>query len=361
VEEIGQGGAISIYKAYQPGLDRYVTIQVYPRDQVDWEQFQRQAEVAAKLRHPHLTWVTDVGQEGDQVYLVTEYVEGFTLQDALRGQPLSLEQAIGIVEQLASALDYVHRQGLVHGEVKPANILLQGGQHALLTGLGLTQITQTSAGGATSGTTGTPAYMSPEQTRGEAADARADIYALGVILYQMLTGHIPHEAESPLTTLVKRVNEPPLPPRSLNPALPERVEQVILKALAINPVDRYASAEEMRLDLRQVFIRFLRGVDPVSQQQQHKSSSLPSPATSPAAPSPPPLVKKIEKIRCPNCGQRNSTLDAFCSKCGKSLPQPTAVLGAPKTGSGVLLWLLIGVGLALAIIICSALLWLMLN
>jgi serine/threonine-protein kinase len=335
VEEIGQGGTINTYKAYQPGLDRYVTIQVYPRDQVDWEQFQRQAEVAAKLRHPHLTWVTDVGQEGDQVYLVTEYVEGFTLQDALRGQPLSLEQAIGIVEQLASALDYVHRQGLVHGEVKPANILLQGGQHALLTGLGLTQITQTSAGGATSGTTGTPAYMSPEQTRGEAADARADIYALGVILYQMLTGHTPHEADSPLTTLVKRVNEPPLPPRSLNPALPERVEQVILKALAINPTERYPSAGELASALRQA----VAGEAALVPKQPLPPSSVS--LGPPPQPEPPPQPRPQPPPQ----------------------PEPSGCLAGilgRRNSARVLLWLLIGVGLALAII-CSALLWLMLN
>lgn len=292
VEKIGHGGAMGLYKAYQPDHDRYVTLRVYPRNEVDWSQFQRQTEAAIKLHHPHLMSVIDVGQEGDLVYLVTEYVEGFTLQDALKAQPLSMDQAIGVVEQLATGLDYAHRQGVVHGEVKPANILLKGGQQALLTDLGLTQITQTLEGVTKSGAVGTPAYMSPEQVRGEATDVRADVYALGVILYEMLTGHTPHEADSPLATLVKRVNEPPLSPRSFNPRVPVRVEQVILKALAINPADRYASAGELAAALRQALDQEASSLPavPIS-----KPSIPPFPPSTTLSPPPTPSPVRSEK------------------------------------------------------------------
>lgn len=294
VKKIGHGGAMGLYKAYQPDLDRYVTIRVYPRHEVDWSQFQRQAEAVTKLHHPHLISIIDVGQEGDQVYLVTEYVEGFSLQDTLKAQPLSMDQAMGVVEQLAGALDYAHRQGVVHGQVKPANIFLKDGQQVLLTDLGLTQITQTQVGVTKSGAMGTPAYLSPEQARGEATDTRADVYALGVILYEMLTGHTPHEAESPLATLVKRVNEPPLSPRSLNPHVPVRVEQVILKALAINPVDRYASAGELAAALRQAWDQEVVSLPPRPIYQPSMPSIPPFPPST--IPSPPILAPaKSEK------------------------------------------------------------------
>ena len=248
VERIGRGGMAAVYKAYQPSLDRYVAIKVLPAHLTDEpgfaERFKREARAVAKLEHPHILAVYDYGQEGDQTYIAMRYVEGGTLKDLL-SKPLELPLIVDLIGQIAEALDYAHEHGVIHRDVKPSNVLLDKGNWALLTDFGVArmveatqQLTGTGVG------VGTPAYMSPEQGQGKKVDRRSDVYSLGVVLYEMLTGRVPFEAETPLAVVWKHVNEPLPLPRSINSDIPEPVERVVLKALAKAPDDRFQSASQ---------------------------------------------------------------------------------------------------------------------
>ncbi len=255
VEQLGKGGMATVFKAYQPSLDRYVAIKVLPpyfaHEEGFGERFVREARAIARLDHPHILPIYDYGQEGEISYIVMKYVDAGTLKDAIGDQPMSLEQAADIVSQVAEALDYAHEQGVIHRDVKPANVLMDRGEWALLTDFGLAKIVGGSQHLTASGVgVGTPAYMAPEQGQGRPVDARADIYSLGIVLYEMLTGRVPYEAETPLAVVLKHVTEPLPLPRLVNPEIPEPVELVILKALAKDPDDRYQSAGEMAEALR---------------------------------------------------------------------------------------------------------------
>jgi len=249
VEQIGSGGMATVFKAFQPALDRYVAVKVLPAQHALTpgfsERFTREAKAVAQLNHPNILPIYDFGQEGDLSYIVMKYVPAGTLKDRL-GQPLNLQEALRLIEQIAGALDHAHGRGILHRDVKPSNVLLDEGDWVLLTDFGLarmiageTHLTATGVG------IGTPAYMSPEQGKGEKVDQRTDIYSLGVILYEMATGRVPYEAETPLAVVLKHVQGDLSLPRSINPDIPETVEQVILKAMAKQPEDRYDSAGEM--------------------------------------------------------------------------------------------------------------------
>jgi serine/threonine protein kinase len=254
VEKIGQGGMATVYKAYQPGLDRYVALKVLPPLHAEQpgfgERFRREAKAIANLNHPNILPVHDFGQEGEYSFIAMRYIEGArTLKEVMAGS-LSLTQVTNLIEQVAAALDYAHRQGIIHRDVKPSNVLMDG-DWALLTDFGLAKMTEASVKLTGTGVgIGTPAYMSPEQGQGLPVDHRTDIYSLGVVLFEMLTGRIPHDAETPFAIIVKRMSEPLPLPRSLNPAIPEPVERVILKALAREPDDRFASAAAMAAALK---------------------------------------------------------------------------------------------------------------
>ena len=243
VERLGRGGMAAVYKAYQPSLDRYVAVKVLPSHLTDEpgfaERFRREARAVAKLEHPHILAVHDYGQEGDLTYIAMRYVEGGTLKDLL-GKPLELPRVVDLIGQIADALDYAHEHGVIHRDVKPSNVLLDRGNWTLLTDFGVArmveatqQLTGTGVG------VGTPAYMSPEQGQGKRVDRRSDVYSLGVVLYEMLTGRVPFEADTPLAVVWKHVNEPLPLPRSITPDVPEAVERVVLKAMAKSPQDRF--------------------------------------------------------------------------------------------------------------------------
>jgi branched-chain amino acid transport system substrate-binding protein len=263
IEQIGEGGMATVYKAYQPGLNRYVAVKVLPplhaKQPGFSERFQREAEAIANLNHPNILPVYDSGQEEEYSFIVMRYVEGARTLKEVMQTPLSLSQVADLIGQIASALDYAHRQGVVHRDVKPANVLMDG-DWVLLSDFGLAKMTEASV--ALTGTgvgIGTPAYMSPEQGQGLLVDHRTDIYSLGIILFEMLTGRIPHSAETPVAIIFKRATEPLPLPRQLNPNIPESVEQVILKALAREPGDRFARAGELAAVLKEA----VRGVDTV--------------------------------------------------------------------------------------------------
>ena len=249
-EPISSGGMATIYKAYQPALDRVVAIKVLPEyllAQAGFlERFKIEAQAIAKLDHPHILPVYDYGEAERTPYLVMKYVPGGTLKDLMAQGPLDARQTAQLLRQIAEALDHAHQQGIVHRDVKPSNVLLQDGKWALLMDFGLAKLLTSTSNITASGTgVGTPDYMSPEQAQGLAVDQRTDIYSLGIVLYQMLTGEVPFHAETPMAVMLKQIVETPSLPHLRNPNIRPAVDDVIMKAIAKSPADRYARATDL--------------------------------------------------------------------------------------------------------------------
>ena len=255
VERLGQGGMAAVYKAYEPGLDRFVAVKVLPqffaRDPNFIHRFRREARAIAQLNHPNIVPIYNYGEDGGVTYLVMQYVEGGTLQQG-SGVTLDASEAIKLVLPVARALAYAHKHGIIHRDIKPANVLLCDDDRPLLTDFGLvkmlensTQLTKTGVG------LGTPSYMSPEQGHGADADHRTDIYSLGIMLYEMLTGEVPFRAGTPMAVIIKHISAPMPMPRTINPDIPETLERIILKATAKSPEHRFQTAEEMAAALEE--------------------------------------------------------------------------------------------------------------
>ena len=256
LEPLGRGGMAEVYKGYHPLLDRYVAIKVlhahFSADAQFADRFQREAATVAKLRHPNIVQVHDFGVQDGISYMAMEYIDGITLKERMvnaraAGSALSLSETISIVQQVAAALDHAHAHGLVHRDVKPANILLRGdtgGREAILTDFGIAKILEGVQLTTTGMSMGTPDYMAPEQVHGEPVSARTDVYALGIVLFEMLTGVLPFSADTPVAVLLKHVSDEPPSPRLLVPTLPVAIDEVMQHALAKRPTERYASAGE---------------------------------------------------------------------------------------------------------------------
>ncbi|MCJ7678412.1 MAG: protein kinase, partial [Anaerolineales bacterium] len=250
VAPLGEGGMAAVFRAYQPGMERYVALKVLPRqfaeDPEFSARFQREARILAQLQHPHILPVFDYGQVEGYSFIVMPFVPSGTLTDSIQGQPLPLPRIRQVISQVGDALSYAHGRGLVHRDVKPSNVLIDESGNCLLTDFGLARMVETNVNLTAIGTLmGTPAYMSPEQGSGSKIDSRSDIYSLGIILYEMATGRVPYRAETPVAVVFMHTSAPLPLPRSVNPDLPEAVERVILKALARNPDDRYQTAEDL--------------------------------------------------------------------------------------------------------------------
>jgi formylglycine-generating enzyme required for sulfatase activity/Tfp pilus assembly protein PilF len=260
VEQIGQGGMATVCKAYQPSMDRYVAIKILPshftEDKSFVGRFTQEARTLARLEHPHILPVYDYGEQEGITYLVMRYVEAGTLKDLItREGPIEVKEAARIVSQVASALECGHSQGVVHRDIKPSNVLVDQYGNTFLTDFGIAKLVAETAQFTASGAIiGTPAYMSPEQGMGQPVDARCDIYSLGVVLYELVTGRVPFQAETPLAVLLKHLNAPLPPPRQIKPDLPAAVERVILKAMAKSPDDRYQTAQEMVAALQRAVV-----------------------------------------------------------------------------------------------------------
>ncbi len=260
-EHLGSGGMSEVYKAYQPGLDRYVAIKVlhsFLAQEEDFlTRFQREAKFAAMLRHPNIVQVYDFDydEESNSYYMVMEYINGVSLKTRLqkmakKGEMMPLEESVRIVTAIANALNYAHQHGTVHRDVKPANIMFNEDGQPILTDFGIAKMVDVAGLTASGAMVGTPAYMAPEQGMGQAGDERSDIYSLGVILYQLTTGHRPFDADTPLGVALKHINAPLPPPIVVNPNLPRSIEAVTLKALTKDPDNRYQTAKEFATELK---------------------------------------------------------------------------------------------------------------
>jgi serine/threonine protein kinase len=255
VEELGRGGMATVYKAYQPKLERWVAVKVldpaYISDDSEvLARFRREAKAIAALRHPNILAVYDYGEEEGLAYIVMEYVERGTLKDRLQGKPFEWQRAVDLSIGVGRALAFAHDQGIIHRDVKPANILLPREDWPLLADFGLVKLQQARRALTQAGVIlGTPDYTAPEQALGETTDHRADVYALSVVLFEMLTGQLPFRAKRAFDVLLMHINELPPQPRDLAPAIPEALENTILKAMSKSPDERYASMKDMLTSL----------------------------------------------------------------------------------------------------------------
>lgn len=253
-EEIGRGGMARVYRAYQPQLERWLALKVLEVEKAgDREflaRFRREAKAIAALRHPNILTIYDYGEEKGIAYIVMEYVAGGTLKARLTEGPMEWPDVAALVIPVGHALTYAHSQDIVHRDVKPANILLARPDWPLLADFGLVKLLGRQRGITRPGTSiGTPAYLSPEQAAGEDVDHRGDVYGLGIVLYELLTGHIPFEADSPFEMMLRRLHEPPVSPRRLNPRITPQLEAIILRALARDPAARHPTMGALVDDL----------------------------------------------------------------------------------------------------------------
>ncbi len=254
LSEIGRGGMAVVYRARDPNFNRDVAVKVLPRELLHDANFKarflREAQTIATLEHPAIVPVHDFGEDDGQPYLVMRYMPGGSLADRLRLGPLALPETLRIVGQLAPALDQAHRTGIVHRDLKPANILFDRDENAYIADFGLAKIANTDVNLSATAVYGTPAYMSPEQAKGaKDIDGRADLYALGVVAYQMLAGRVPYAADTPIALALKHVMEPPPRLREARPDLPEQADAVLRRAMAKDPRDRFATASHLHAAL----------------------------------------------------------------------------------------------------------------
>jgi len=251
IEKLGQGGMATVYKAYHAGLDRYVALKVLHPDLTEdptfTARFQREARLVAKLDHPNIVPVHDFAEHDGYPYLVMKFIEGETLKARLERGPLTAEEINHIVDSVGSALSYAHQQGILHRDVKPSNVLIATDGHIYLADFGLARIAQSGASTlSTDAVMGTPQYISPEQAVGKSdLDEGTDIYSFGVMLYEMVVGQVPFSADTPFSIILDHISSPLPLPRTINPAVPESVERVLLKALAKERSDRFATVNEL--------------------------------------------------------------------------------------------------------------------
>src|SRR5271156_4592126 len=258
---VARGGMAQVYRARDRLLDRPVALKVlFPELSVDRafvERFRREAQAAANLSHPNIVPVFDWGEDGGTYFIVMEFIDGRPLSAILRtAGPLHPDRAAEITGDVALALDYAHDHGVIHRDVKPGNVLITDEGQVKVTDFGIARALNTDESLTQTGAVmGTATYFSPEQAEGIGVDARSDIYSLGVVLFEMVTGRPPFLGDTPVAVASKHVRDHPPAPRELNPAIPPTFEAIILKAMAKDPAHRYTTAEDLRADL----LRFNEG------------------------------------------------------------------------------------------------------
>lgn len=294
LERLGRGGMATVYRAYQLGMDRIVAVKVmhpqYTDDPSFVERFKREARAVGGLRHPNIVQVIDFDVQDGEYYMVMEYIETESLKERLQKRgALPVGEALSIARKLADALAYAHMHGMLHRDVKPANVLMGKDNEPILTDFGIAKLIDSTGLTASGSAVGTPAYMSPEAGRGEPVDERADVYSLGVMLYEMLSGQLPFDADTPYAVILKHINEPlpPLRPRVTH--LPESVERIVIKALEKDRARRYQSAAELRDALLK------------AEQELHKAEETLDLKPTPHSPQTIALPLRSGARRCPSC------------------------------------------------------------
>ena len=299
IHVVGKGGMATVYRGVQLSVERPVAVKVLApelaRDPRTVERFKREARIVARLEHPHIRTVYDFGHENGLLYIVMQWIEGGNLLDELQRGRMHPDRALSLLAQIASALDYAHGQGVIHRDLKPSNILLDTNDNAYLTDFGIAKITgESTAAGLTApqAVMGTPLYMAPEQWRGDPADERTDIYALGIIGYWMLVGQVPFTSDTPQGLMYKHLHDPPPPPDRINAHLPHAVAAVLGRALAKDPRRRYMRAREFVQALQRAMQSQSTSVAPPADAAPPSTMSRTAPPTVPptALPTAPPTA-----------------------------------------------------------------------
>ena len=254
---IGSGGMAEVYRGFDPVLNRTVAIKVlhsqFARDTSFVQRFRREAQAAARLNQPNIVGVYDTGADDGTQYIVMEFIEGRTLAEFMQtGRRPTPVQAAEIAQKIAAAIAAAHAQGVIHRDIKPGNVMVTRDGTVKVMDFGIARVLGPETAPQTSAVLGTASYLSPEQAQGGPVDARTDIYSLGAVLYELLTGQPPFTGDTPVAVAYKQVNETPAVPSSINPDVPARLDAVVMKALSKNPSNRYQTAQEFSADLGRV-------------------------------------------------------------------------------------------------------------
>ena len=299
---LGQGGMSAVYKATDPNLRRTVAIKLIhshlSSDQAFLQRFEEEAAAVASLRHPNIVQVFDFNSDEGTHYMVLEFVQGETLEDRLDrlgklGQRLPFDEVLRYSLNICDALGYAHQRGMIHRDIKPANIMINPEGQAILMDFGIVKILGSSSHTVTGALVGTANYISPEIVKGEKADQRSDLYSLGIMLFEMLSGKVPFHSDSALTLMMMHVNSPVPDPRLIRPDLPPAFVKILYKCLEKDPDQRYQNAGELAADLKQILVEIeIKSADKTVELRPPSPEELRAQAVAPAQPSASTAQKK---------------------------------------------------------------------
>ena len=257
LEKIGDGGMAVVYKGKDKLLNRFIAVKIlrpeFTKDATFVENFKRESQAAAGLSHPNIVGVYDVGREGNINYIVMELIEGDTLNKIIeREAPMDYRKVIDISKQVAQALRIAHKNKIIHRDVKPHNIMITEDGVVKLADFGIARAVNDATLATGSKIVGSVHYFSPEQARGNYVDERSDIYSLGIVMYEMLTGKVPFDGDNPVTVALKHINEEIIPPIELEPGIPPALDRCVMKATSKYQTNRYANADELIQELENI-------------------------------------------------------------------------------------------------------------